>query len=69
MINLYPMFVLEGANEYQDNVSVLKRITKIATHSTVHRRDKHKKRNVSITAKAHKVPSDKNEYSSALVSN
>ena len=50
------MFVLEGANEYQDNVSVLKRLTKIATHPTIHRRDKHEKRNVSITAEAHKVP-------------
>ena len=43
MINLYLMFVLEGANEYQDNVSVLKRLTKIATHPTIHRRDKHEK--------------------------
>ena len=37
------MFALEGANEYQDNVSVLKRLTKIATHPTIHRRDRHKK--------------------------
>ena len=37
------MFVLEGANEYQDNVSVLKRLTKIATHPTIRRRDRHKK--------------------------
>ena len=56
MMKLYPMFVLKGANEYQDNVSVLKRLTKIATHPTIHRRDKHEKRNVSITAEAHKVP-------------
>ena len=37
------MFVLKGANEYQDNVSVLKRLTKIATHPTLHRRDEHEK--------------------------
>ena len=37
------MFVLKGANEYQDNVSVLKRLTKIATHPTIRRRDRHKK--------------------------
>ena len=34
------MFVLKGANEYQDNVSVLKRLTKIATHPTLHRQVK-----------------------------
>ena len=43
MMKLYPMFVLKGANEYQDNVSVLKRLTKIATHPTIHRRVKHEK--------------------------
>ena len=37
------MFILKGANEHQDNVSVLKRLTKIATHPTIHRRDKHEK--------------------------
>ena len=37
------MFILKGANEHQDNVSVLKTLTKIATHPTLHRRDRHKK--------------------------
>ena len=56
------MFVLKGANEYQDNVSVLKRLTKIATHPTIRRRDRHKKgtsrlrqRLVKLTNKEYRI--------------
>ena len=67
MINLYPIFVLKGANEYQDNVSVLKRFTKIATHPTLHRRNKHKKGTSRLRQRLIKL--NNNEYRISIIYN
>lgn len=57
------MFVLEGASEYQDNVSVLKRLTKIATHPTIHRRDKHKKGTSRLRQRLIKLTNNEHRFS------
>ena len=63
MINLHPMSILKGANEHQDNVSVLKRLTKIATHPTIHRRDRHKKGTSRLRQRLIKLTNNEHRFS------
>ena len=63
------MFILKGANEHQDNVSVLKRLTKIATHPTIHRRDRHKKGTSRLRQRLIEYKTTNNECSIYISSN